>query len=373
MSVRWCAVDRTRPALGTGRVWGRAMTGGCLRGLIAGAALAGTLYASAGWAGPACGVRTGVAAALGNHGSLDAGQSRIETSSSGGLSCQRGGVAVYGKDWVRLRLDSHDGGLLRNPTTGDVLPFQIYAGKDRSLPLAVGSLVELSQWSWLGAAGSADIPLYFATQPATGSSIAAGTYTATLFVRWYWQICPGTLVAGACAAAGGWDRSRGLTGRCTAGLVCHGVQYWGAGEVTALQLSLTVDTQCEMTTPDLNFGSAPLVSEFAAASGQVRVRCTKGASYSVGMGPGRHPDGVIRRMSNGSEFLAYQLYKSNVAADRWGDQGAERRRSHESELNPGVLDGLTPQVFQYRGVILTDRPTPSAGTYVDHVVVDVQF
>lgn len=336
-------------------------------------AFGGALHAADGWAGPACTARTGVPAAFGSHGSLDVGQSRIETSASGGLSCRSGGGGAHGKDWVRLRLDGNDGGLLRNSVNGDALPFQVYSSKDRSLPLVPGGLVELSQWSWTGTAGGEDIPLYFATQPYPGLSVAAGTYTATLQVRWYWQICPGQQTAGACEAAGGWDRSRGLLGRCSSALVCHGVQYWGAGEVATLRLSMTVDSQCALTTPDLHFGSAPLLSEFGEAAGQMQVRCTKGLSYTVGMSPGRYPDGAVRRMSNGSDFMAYQLYKSKGAQDRWGDQGVERRRSNESDLNAGLLDGLTPQVFQYRGVILTDRPSPPAGTYVDYVVVDVQL
>lgn len=346
---------------------------GIVRVGIVMAALAGVLHASASWAGPACTARTGAQAALGSHGSLDASQSRIETSATGGLSCQSGGGGAHGKDWVRLRLDSDDGGVLRNSANGDVLPFRVYWAKDRSVPLVVGGLVELSQWSWSGSASGADIPLYFATQPYPGLSIAAGTYTATLRVRWYWQICPGTQSAGACEATGGWDRSRGLLGRCSSSLVCHGVQYWGTGEVATLHLSMTVDSQCALNTPELAFGSAPLLSEFGEAGGQVHVRCSKGVGYTVGMSAGRNPDGQVRRMSNGSAFLAYQLYKSRGALERWGDQGGERRHSNESDLNPGLLDGLTPQVFQYRGVILPDGPSPPAGTYVDYVVVDVQL
>lgn len=336
-------------------------------------AFAVLLDATPALAGPACHTRTGVQAALGSHGSLDAGQTRIETSSSGGLSCQRAGVVVHDKDWVRLVLDSNDGGVLRNRETGDVLPFRVYAGKDRSLPLTVGVPLELTRQSWLGTAGGVDMPLYISTQPRQGVGVAAGTYSATLFVRWFWQICPGTLAAGGCMASAGWDKSQGLMGQCLTDRICQGVQPWGAGEVAAIDVNLTVQAQCEMSTPDLSFGSAPLASEFAQARGQLRVRCTKGASYSVGMDPGRHPEGAVRRMSNGAEYLAYQLYKSNVEMDRWGHQGSERRRSNEAELNADALDGVTPQVFQYRGAILPDWPSPPAGAYVDHVVVDVQF
>lgn len=343
------------------------------RGFIGCAVAASLLAAAPGWAGPACSTQAGVQAALGKYGSLDAGQTRIETSSPGGLSCERAGAVVHDTDWIRLVLDSNDGGVLRNTATGDVLPLRVYAGKDRSLPLTVGNPVELKRLSWMGASGRADIPLYLSTQPSLGTSIAAGTYTAKLFVRWFWQICPGQLSASGCMASRGWDRSLGLTGHCASDRVCYGVQSWGAGELAVVELSLTVDTQCELNTPDLSFGGAPLASEFAQARGQLRVRCTKGASYSVGMDAGRYPDGAVRRMSNGSDFLAYQLYKSNATVDRWGDLGSERRQSNEAELNAGMLDGRTPQVFQYRGVILADRPTPPGGAYVDHVVVDVQF
>lgn len=339
--------------------------------LLMAALLCLLLRSPAAHAGNRCGpFFGGQQVSLGSAGSLDVAARSIGVEAPGGLYCNRDGFALYGKDWIRVQLDSDGGGALVNNQTGDRIPFRIFTANDGQ-PLSVGQPFDLTQFKWIGSKADAmDFPLYFRTTP-TLDSIPAGTYTANVLTRWFWQICPGVQIVQACTAWGGWDRSKGLRGLCLTG--CSGVIDWGQGEVATLMLRLTVTNQCEMSTPDLNFGSAALVDSFAPVSGFVSVRCTKQATYSVGMSAGSNPGGTARRMRKGNEYIAYELYKSTTGTERWGDQGSARRKSGDADYGADLLDGITQQVFMYRGVILPDQTTPSAGTYTDSVQVDVKF
>ncbi|MHC6225645.1 Csu type fimbrial protein [Pseudomonas sp. X10] len=322
-------------------------------------------------AGKRCGPYAGgLLVSLGSAGALDATASPIGVEAPGGLYCNRDGFSLYGKDWVRVQLENDGGGRLVNSATGDSIPFTIFSSNDGQ-PLTVGQPYELTQFRWIGSNAEAlDFPLYFRTVPPL-SSLPAGTYTANVQTRWFWQICPGLQTLQACLAWGGWDRSKGLIGLCLTG--CSGVINWGSGEVATLVLRLIVTKQCEMVTPDLNFGTAALASAFSPALGLVQVRCSKNASYSVGMSMGSNSDAGVRRMRNGNRYLAYELYKKRTGNERWGAQGSERRASSDADFNANLLDGTTPQIFTYRAEVLQGQPTPPAGTYTDAVQVDVKF
>lgn len=50
---------------------------------------------------------------------------------------------------------------------------------------------------------------------------------------------------------------------------------------------MTVTNDCStMTTPDVNFNSAPLVQNFPTVSQSVAVTCTKGSTYTIGINNG---------------------------------------------------------------------------------------
>lgn len=329
------------------------------------------LQAPGAQAGTRCGPIVGQLVSLGSTGSIDAMTQPFGAQSPGGLRCNRDGFSIYGKDWIRVQLENDGGGMLVNAATGDRIAFGIFSAENGQ-PITVGQPYELTEFRWVGSnAGALDFPLYFRTVPPV-SALSVGTYTANVQVRWFWQICPGTQVAQACTAWGGWDRSQGLLGLCLTG--CSGVVNWGAGELATLVLRLTVTQQCEIQGPSLDFGSAALVDDFAPVQGTLQVRCSKSASYSVGMGLGIYSNAGVRRMKNqGSGYLAYEIYKTSNGNERWGNQGSGRRSSSEADVNPNVLDGTTAQVFYYRGEILKNQPTPPAGQYKDTVIVDVRF
>lgn len=132
---------------------------------------------------------------------------------------------------------------------------------------------------------------------------------------------------------------------------------------------------CEMNTPPLDFGTAPLAGVFDPATQTIQIRCSRGASYDVGLSDGNHFDGGTRRMRRGAsnDYLEYELFQTATAPDRWGSNPGQRRSSTEADINPGVHDGSNWQGFNFRGVINPDQPTPPSGTYTDNIVVEVEI
>lgn len=80
---------------------------------------------------------------------------------------------------------------------------------------------------------------------------------------------------------------------------------------------MTVTNDCSaMTTPDVNFNSAPLVQSFPTVSQAIAVTCTKGSTYTIGINNGANALNNVRRMVSGSNFLSYDIYKE-ATTNRW--------------------------------------------------------
>ncbi|KRP67817.1 Csu type fimbrial protein [Pseudomonas orientalis] len=304
----------------------------------------------------ACSVGATVPASFGSISSMTV-RTAAQTSSttSAGLSCTSSLISLLvSSDHFYATITSSQSGL-RGPT-GDVIGYTIYGTNSTSYPIARGA-----QFDFGGAGGIAQIigliagpgpksvPLYLGS--ITGSNVAAGVYTETLSIAWNWNYCSGVGLGGICL---GRDIGSGTA---------------------SLTVSMTVTNDCQITAPNISFGSAPVVSGFTAVSGQtINIACTKGSAYTVGLSDGQNAVGVggRRRMISGANYLAYDIFKS-AGTTRWGSVGAARRASSTAEVNPGNGLGTGSQVFNYNARIYTDQPTPPAGIYLDNVVLDVGF
>ncbi len=240
--------------------------------------------------------------------------------------------------------------------TGDVIGYTLYGNNTTSYPITRNSQFDFGAASGIAQTlglvagpGAKNLPLYVSS--ITGSNVAAGLYSETLSIAWNWNYCSGIGIGGICA------------GRDT-----------GTG-TSAMTVSMTVTNDCQITAPNISFGSAPVVSGFAPVSAQtISITCTKGSAYTVGLSDGQNPVSVggRRRMIAGTNYLAYDIFKS-AGTTRWGSVGAARRDSSTAEVNPGNGLGTGSQIFTYNAKVYTDQPTPPAGTYTDNVVLDVGF
>ncbi|GLO41807.1 hypothetical protein PPUN15366_34530 [Pseudomonas putida] len=288
-------------------------------------------------------------------GSLSSTQVRstVQTASStnSGLQCNGSVISVLSStDSFKIKITSTTSGLVG--PTGDVIPYTLYADATTTYPITRGTAFEFRTTGILDLLGllngtPKNVPIYMRTQ--VGSNVSAGLYQETLTVEWTWDYCDGIGVGGLCI---GRDQ--------------------GTGTKTLL-VSMTVTNDCQITTPSINFASAPVVAGFGTVSQSLSVSCTKGSNYTVGLDDGQNVANGRRRMkSAANNYLAYDIFKG-AGAVRWGSVGAARRASTDADVNPGTGTGTGSQVFNYNAKVYTDQATPPAGSYTDSVLLDVQF
>lgn len=280
--------------------------------------------------------------------------SQSSSTLNAGLSCTGSLLSLLtSNDHFYATVTSTQSGLLG--PTGDVIGYTLYANNTTSYPITRAVAFDFARngiidaLGLLGSVVPKTVPIYLGT--TLGSNVAAGVYTETLSIFWNWNYCSGIGI----------------------GAVCLGRDI-GSG-TTTLTVNLTVANDCTITAPNISFGSAPVISGFAAVTGQtINLACTKGSAYTVGLGDGLQAVSVggRRRMISGSNYLAYDIFKS-AGTTRWGSVGSARRASTDAEVNPGNGLGTGSQIFNYNAKIYTDQTTPPAGTYLDSVILDVGF
>lgn len=296
---------------------------------------------------------------LGSVSSYTVGTAVQQGSGSSGLQCSALSVAT--SSYLKLRIESSTF-LLTGGAASQTIPFIISAAAGGPA-LAAGTEFDFSSFSLLSlfSGPGASVPIYVRTTATAG--LQAGTYTGTVNARWYFSIC--TLGVGLCLAT---SRSAGFS----AGPPI----VWGIGVPVTLNVTLTVQNDCLITAPNLDFGTAPLANSFMSATRTISIRCTAGSAYTVGLSDGVNAAVTgARRMRRGAtaDYLLYDLYKGASGTSRWGVTGAERRSSGTADTNPGIYDSTSLQGFAYRGVIDPAQATPGAGSYVDTITVDVAF
>ena len=269
-----------------------------------------------------------------------------------GLSCTGSLLSLLASnDHFYATVTSANSGL--TGPSGDVIGYTLYADDSASYPITRGVAFDFARSSIADALGLTDSPAVAKTVPIyiktiTGSNVAAGVYQEILSVFWSWNYC----------------KEAGLLGTCLGRDI-------GSGS-SSLTVSLTVTNDCLITAPNINFGSAPVVSAFSTINQSINLVCTKGSAYSVGLDDGRHVVAGRRQMISDSNYLAYDIFKG-AGTTRWGSVASTRRASSEAEINPGNGLGVGSQVFNYNARIYIDQLTPPAGAYLDSVILDVKF
>jgi len=280
------------------------------------------------------------------------------TAPSAGLSCTGSLLTLLrSDDSFKATFTANNGTTGLVGPTGDVILYTLYANNSTSYPITRGQPYDFARngiidaLGLLGGTSPKTVPIYLRTQMT--SNVAAGLYQETFTVAWSIDYCWGL----------------GL------GSACLGRQVFNA--TTTLTINLTVTNDCQISSPNIVFGSAPVVSGFATVSQNVNLACTKGSAYTVGLDDGQNVAGGRRRMkSSAGNYLAYDIFKSGGGV-RWGSLSSARRASSDADINPGNGNGsgsaAGSQVFNYNARVYTDQATPPAGDYLDSVILDVQF
>ncbi|MBA4682205.1 MAG: spore coat protein U domain-containing protein [Pseudomonas sp.] len=189
-----------------------------IRRLIYALLLCGTLVSMPTYA---CSTYAGGSVNLGNTNSLSLRTTQQQAAAGAGLACP-GLLQVLAGAYVRVTLQN-PGTLALQDGQGNQIPFQVFQDAGYNQALVAGQPQQLGAINLLALGGnSTAIGLYFRTNP--GPNVPAGTYTATITLRWDWAICTvGAL--NICA----WNRSPGLTQSCV--VICGAPTNWGTGSL----------------------------------------------------------------------------------------------------------------------------------------------
>lgn len=141
-------------------------------------------------------------------------------------------------------------------------------------------------------------------------------------------------------------------------------------QTATLSVTASVPSVCTISTSPLAFGNYNSVTgEAVNGTGTVSVTCTNGSAATVTLGQGANFDTgstdaiPLRRMTDGSHFLSYQLYSDSGRTTVWGNTAP----TGEAHTGTGTLTALT--VY---GRINASQ-NAFAGSYTDSVVATITF
>lgn len=302
----------------------------------------------AGWSGAsraAC-TLSGGQLGFGTVSTFDVREQKVPVvSGSAGLGCNGSIISVVTSNYARARATSAGGFRLRD-AAGNAIRYRLSADAGGKYPLSGGASVDYFDPVLLDLLGILSSKSFAPTLFATvldAPNIPAGTYTDTVTIDWTWQVCHGVGAGGLCILA-----------------------ETGSGS-TVVTVTLTAGKDCRVVAPDIDFGSAPLVTGFAPVRQAVTVDCSLGLGFSVGFTSGTA--GVSRpwraMKGAGSARLEYNLFRPDGAV--WDEAGA----MPGSAVGTGNPVPALAQVYTAR--INPAQPTPPAGSYNDAISVVITF
>lgn len=165
----------------------------------------------------------------------------------------------------------------------------------------------------------------------------------------------GRLMAGATVAA------------VVAGVAGYSQQRTDAAFSTAVNVAVSanVASNCVMTAGSVAFGAYdPLVTNASTdldQTGSVSVACVKGTVANVGLGNGANYSGG-RRMTNGSDFLNYNLYTTAGRSTVWDTTNRVGYTAASKASTSLMIYGRVPS-----------NQDVAAGSYTDTVVAQAEF
>lgn len=131
-------------------------------------------------------------------------------------------------------------------------------------------------------------------------------------------------------------------------------------------VTATVPTTCSIATNNLNFGTVGVLTANTDATTTLTPTCTNGTPYNIGLDGGLSgaTDPTQRKMTNGTAFVLYGLYRNSARSLPFGN-------TIGTNTLTGTGSGLAQSVTVYGRI--APQATPSPGTYNDTIVVTLTY
>lgn len=125
-----------------------------------------------------------------------------------------------------------------------------------------------------------------------------------------------------------------------------------------------VDRICNVAADDLIFASRGVLKSQVDAASLIKVSCTLGLPYTIGLNGGiANLAPTARKMTHSGQSITYGLYQDTARTLPWGNVAGQ--------ITGGTGTGLIQNLAVYGRV--PAQTTPSPGTYTDTVVVTVTY
>ncbi len=225
---------------------------------------------------------------------------------------------------------------------GATVAFQVYQDAGRTQPWGSSSLLVFGT-----------VPTITAS-PGTGTSI---NVNQTVYLR---LTTTTTTVPGAYSTSfSGQNFFWGLNL-----LSCAGVTIGYAVVPATFTYSATLIPDCTISTGNLGFGNAGVLSAVKDAQSAMSVTCTKDTPYAIGLDNGQQgTSATARRMKAGTEYVTYGIYHDAARASPWGSTAGQTvGGTGTGGAQPLTLYGRVPA-----------QTTPAPATYGDQVVATVTY
>ena len=160
-----------------------------------------------------------------------------------------------------------------------------------------------------------------------------------------------------------------------------------AADTANIVVTATVDPSCTITAAPLSFGKYnPLNAADTASTSSLTLACVKNSKPTVTLSYGGNTagqGGTERRMTNGTDFLAYEVYKplatdplvdlANTQCTGSGSDTVIWGADAASGLHPLAAADANPQNYFLCGVIKAGQTGISSGAYSDTLIATVSF
>ena len=290
--------------------------------------------------------------------------SNIPTSSSITVQCNLGLLSIGSANFkVCLSIGGASGTTPRTMASGanslnynlysDSAHTQIWGSVFSGSPTGVVDIPLTASSLLLGGTASTTVPIYGYLQASQNTTAPAGPYTQNLtggqvVLTYNYTYALGTPGTPASCASGSGTSVSGTFG---------------------FSPTATVSNSCQVSTSNVNFGSATSLGGVLHANGSVSVTCTMSDNYTITLGTGSTSGASLtdRRMQGpGGNVAHYELYTSSSYGTVWGD-GVTGGTGNVTGVGTA-----TQQTYTVYGQVQSQN-TPAVGSYTDAVIVTVNY
>lgn len=133
-----------------------------------------------------------------------------------------------------------------------------------------------------------------------------------------------------------------------------------------LIVTATISGTCLFTTPNTVAFPTNITTtgtQIDIASVNMNVNCTAGIPYTIGMDFGQNQSGGVRRMTDGTNFLRYDIFRDNARTQSYSAIGGG------SVFSGTGAGAVTVPVFPS----ILVQTTPPAAAYTDTIIATLRY